>query len=146
MALFRGNTLRTVVGVVGAVAVGHLAMYLIPDSMHAFSLTQTALALLAISSLMVTIMIQHRNEDNLLSERQQEFLLIAAFGLAWFAVRVGLRAMNRRSGHPSMTGEINARDAMHPNRQRALGFAPALRPYPCSADDAYCVVEEWEFF
>jgi hypothetical protein len=62
------------------------------------------------------------------------------------AIRVAFRAMNRGSGYPSATGEINARDAMHSGRHRDPGFAPALRPYPCSADDAYCVVEEWEFF
>jgi len=59
---------------------------------------------------------------------------------------MAFRAITQGSEYPSMTGEINARDAMHPERRRDLGFAPALRPYPCSADDAYCVVEEWEFF
>lgn len=109
MALFR---FRTVAGVICAASVGHLAMYLVPDSLHAYNLTQTALALLAISSLMVMIMMKHRGEDNLLLQTQEEFLLVCAFGLAWFAICVAFRAIRQSSG------------------------------YPCSVDDMYCFMED----
>jgi len=142
-------------------------MYLIPDSMHAFTLTQASLALLAISSVMIMIYLQSKGgsdhegerqgdgdgdgdgegegENNLQSHTRQEIMLIAAFGFFWFAFRVALRAMNRRGAHPSTTGEINLRHAMHPGTRRGPGFTQA-RSYGCAADDAYCVVEEWEFF
>lgn len=83
-----------------------------------------------------------------------------SFGLVWYsftfqehftevldneAVRVALRALNQRGVHPSTTGEINLRHAMYPGSQRGPGFKQA-KSFGCLADDAYCVVEEWEFF
>jgi hypothetical protein len=29
---------------------------------------------------------------------------------------------------------------------RESGFSGGIRPYPCSSDDIYCVVEEYTFF
>ncbi|RPD67125.1 hypothetical protein L227DRAFT_569309 [Lentinus tigrinus ALCF2SS1-6] len=57
-------------------------------------------------------------------------VLITAFGLLWFAVLLGWRAMQQRTMSPG----------------DAAGFTPGRRPYPCSSDSVYCVVEEWTYW
>lgn len=101
-------------------------------------------------------------EENSQSWTREEIMLITAFGFFWFgmvliqhyktfllndneAFRIALRALNQRGAHPSVTGEINLRHAMYPGVQRGPGLKQA-KSYGCLADDAYCVVEEWEFF
>lgn len=60
--------------------------------------------------------------------------------LAW-------RAFTHRSIDLGRAAELDVVSASQPaQRIREPGFTGGLRPYPCSSDDVYCVVEEWTFF
>ncbi|KZP17265.1 hypothetical protein FIBSPDRAFT_1046949 [Athelia psychrophila] len=140
------NMIRKVGGVVFAAVLGHLAMYLVPDSIHALSLAQTALALLAIASLMVMINMQQRTEGNVLSQAQGEVVMIAAFGIFWFAIRLCWRAMHQGEYHPGTIGTLNARRAMSHARAPGYGRASAPRAHYGWGAEEVVVVEEWDYY
>ncbi|KAK0242798.1 hypothetical protein EDD85DRAFT_303274 [Armillaria nabsnona] len=124
-SLFRENPVRSTSALVATLAVGWAIPKLL-SSLHAFHLTQTSVAMMAIASLMLLVMLHHRHEGQLLTQTQEEMILIAGFGLFW----VG------RAGTMGATS----------SSRRGAGFTGGALPYPCSADDIYCVVEEWSFF
>ncbi|KAM5532299.1 hypothetical protein V8D89_014057 [Ganoderma adspersum] len=103
-------------------------MMLVPSSVQTYSLMQTAVAILAIASLAVWRQGPHPPQEKriLPLADQEEMVLIAAFGLMWFAVLLGWRAFQQRGINP--------------------GFTPGKRPYPCRSDSVYCVVEEWTYW
>ncbi|KII95195.1 hypothetical protein PLICRDRAFT_34032 [Plicaturopsis crispa FD-325 SS-3] len=119
--LFSRHPVRMVAGAALAALAGHLIMKLMPHSLHAFNLTQTSVAILALASLIVLIGVHHNREGQILTQTQEEVVLIGAFGLFWLAFLVAMRAFNAG-------GSVNQ------------------RPYPCSGDDIYCIEEEWSFF
>ena len=129
----------------------------------------------------------------MLTESQEEMILIGALGLFWFGaspftssspvlrahtpshkireirVCVCARALERRSetnfalavlvawraisqqGSVGITDEVRlpAPAATTPVRggaRRPSGMTGRRRPWPCSPDDVYCVVEEWSYF
>ncbi|KAJ7700112.1 hypothetical protein B0H17DRAFT_925803, partial [Mycena rosella] len=80
----------------------------------------------------------HRREGHLLTQTQEEMLLVFCFGLFWMAALLGWRALRAQGGHPSSS----AGQMLEP----AGISGQAVRPYPCSIDDVYCVVEDYTFF
>lgn len=58
--------------------------------------------------------------------------------LAW-------RASSNHGVDPARAGELDLATAST-GRHRESGFTGGIRPYPCSSDDIYCVVEEYTFF
>ncbi|KAK0491049.1 hypothetical protein IW261DRAFT_59517 [Armillaria novae-zelandiae] len=62
-------------------------------------------------------------------------------GLFWVAVLLAWRAFTQGSVTPGRAGTMGATSS-----RREAGFTGGALPYPCSADDIYCVVEEWSFF
>ncbi|KAG7449192.1 uncharacterized protein BT62DRAFT_669251 [Guyanagaster necrorhizus] len=113
-SLFRGNPVRSTSALVTTLAVGWMITKLL-SSLHAFHLTQTSVAMMAIASLMLLVMLHHRRE--------------------------GWRAFTHGSVSPGQAGAMGATSS-----HREAGFTGGALPYPCSADDIYCVVEEWSFF
>ncbi|ETW83943.1 hypothetical protein HETIRDRAFT_170409 [Heterobasidion irregulare TC 32-1] len=106
--------------------------------------------MLAISCLLVFVVLHHRRSGNVLTESQEEMILIGALGLFWFAVLVAWRAINQQ-GSVGITDEVRlpAPAATTPVRggaRRPSGMTGRRRPWPCSPDDVYCVVEEWSYF
>ena len=123
----------------------------------------------------------------MLTESQEEMILIGALGLFWFgassftssrlarahpltqgtcvraraletrsetdfvlAVLVAWRAISQQ-GSIGITDEVRlpAPAATTPARggaRRPSGMTGRRRPWPCSPDDVYCVVEEWSYF
>lgn len=90
---------------------------------------------------MLLVMLHHRREGQLLTQTQEEMVLIAGFGLFWVATLLGWRAFTHGSVSPGQAGAMGATSS-----HREAGFTGGALPYPCSADDIYCVVEEWSFF
>ncbi|KAL1946764.1 hypothetical protein VTO73DRAFT_14868 [Trametes versicolor] len=116
------------IAALGAAVIAHLAMRLVPHSTQVFSLMQTSVAILAIASLGLMVVTHHRRHGELLTHTQEEAVLLVAFGLMWFALLIGWRALQRGSDSGVGTGGVGG------------------RPYPCSSDSVYCVVEEWTYW
>ncbi|KAI0320828.1 hypothetical protein OF83DRAFT_487316 [Amylostereum chailletii] len=144
MSLFAENPRRNVAYGIGAVLVAHAFMRVIPHTLHAYTLTQTSVAVLAMSSLMVFIVAHHRRSGNVLTIAQEELIIVSALGFFWLAMLVAWRAI--RQGGSGGPGEIDLASATRRTSARQTGFAGSNRGWPCSGDDAYCIVEEWSFF
>ncbi|KAI0750841.1 hypothetical protein C8Q80DRAFT_534359 [Daedaleopsis nitida] len=143
MSLFEGRMARSAMYAGGAAGIAHLVIRLVPSSVQTYSLMQTAVAILAIASLAVLVVTHHRRAGDLLTIMQEEMVLITAFGLMWFAILLGWRAYQQRGVAP---GDAAGADLASPSRTGREGFTPDRRPYPCSSDSVYCVVEEWSYF
>ncbi|OSD04287.1 hypothetical protein PYCCODRAFT_1433673 [Trametes coccinea BRFM310] len=111
---------------------------------------QTSVAILAIASLGLMVVTHHRRNGELLTQTQEEAVLIVAFGLMWFALLIGWRALQQRGSDPSLGPGTDLASASsragHGGRAANEGFAEQRRPYPCSSDSVYCVVEEWTYW
>ncbi|KAH9936947.1 hypothetical protein B0H21DRAFT_57646 [Amylocystis lapponica] len=109
---------------------------------------QSSVAMLALASLAVLVVTHHRRDGHLLTQGQEEAILIGAFGLFWFAVLIAFRAFGQRGINSGAAGEVSLERATQAGRQEMghePGFTGGRRPYPCSSDSYYCVVEEWVF-
>lgn len=109
---------------------------------------QSSIALLAIASLAVLVVMHHRRNGSFLTNTQEEMILMGAFGLFWFAVLIALRASGQRTVDPGTASEISMQSATRAGRSKSAaqpGFTRG-RNYPCSSDAVYCVVEEWAYF
>lgn len=99
---------------------------------------------------MFLVTLHHRREGHLLTQGQEEILLIGGFGLFWVAALLAWRAVTHRGVDMGLAGAVDSIAAgTQPTvaRKLAAAFTPeSLRPYPCSSDDIYCVVEEWSYF
>ncbi|KAI9063200.1 hypothetical protein FKP32DRAFT_1592661 [Trametes sanguinea] len=148
--LFEGRESRSAAYAVGAAVIAHLATRLVPYSTQVFSLMQTSVAILAIASLGLMVVTHHRQRGELLTHTQEEAVLIVAFGLMWFALLIGWRALQQRGFDPSMEPGTDLASASsragHGGRAANEGFTEQRRPYPCSSDSVYCVVEEWTYW
>ncbi|KAF4574594.1 hypothetical protein EYR36_005942 [Pleurotus pulmonarius] len=80
MPLFTDRPLRSTAGVAAALTVAYVISSM-TSSMQAFHLTQTSVAILAISSLLFLVTMHHRREGHLLTQSQEEMVLIGGFGL-----------------------------------------------------------------
>ncbi|KAF9464604.1 hypothetical protein BDZ94DRAFT_1161622 [Collybia nuda] len=143
MPLFRDHPVRSTIAVAIAMSVGHFITGLL-TSVHAFHLTQTSVAILAISSLMFLVTMHHRRDGQMLTRTQEEMVLICGFGLFWMAALLAWRALSQSSMDPGKAGELGF--ATESGSYREPGFTGGRRPYPCSSDDLYCVVEDYTFF
>jgi len=150
MALFRDHPIRAVASVVTVLFVAHVVSLFV-SYFHVFHLTQTSVAILAVSGLIFLITMHHRREGHLLTQTQEEMVLIFCFGLFWMSVLLGwhsLRAQGARGSLDLADGPV-ANGAGAPVvdvRRRPSAGITGQRPYPCSIDDAYCIVEEYTFF
>lgn len=140
MPLFRDHPIRSTIAAAGALTIGHFLTKLMSSS-HAFHLTQTSVAILAIASMMFMVTMHHRREGGLLTQTQEEMVLICGFGLFWIAVLLAWRATSHRAVDPVTGGELSLASAGTGKQ----GFT-GIRPYPCSSDDIHCVVEDWTFY
>jgi len=146
MSLFRDHPIRSVASVAAALFIAHVVSLFV-SFFHVFHLTQTSVAILAVSGLIFLITMHHRRDGHLLTQTQEEMVLIFSFGLFWMAVLLGWRALRAES--PRSTGGLEAVNAGVPavRRENPAGMAgQAVRPYPCSINDAYCIVEDYTFF
>ncbi|KAJ7228660.1 hypothetical protein GGX14DRAFT_554733 [Mycena pura] len=107
-----------------------------------------ALSILAVSGLILTM--HHRLDWQLLTQTQEEALLIFCFGMFWMSVLLAWRALRAHGGGgagvPGGSAEIYEARRQGTVRGAGMGSSRQLRPYPCSIDDAYCIVEEYTFF
>jgi len=80
------------------------------------------------------------------SQTQEEMILIGAFGLFWLAFLVALRAFRQRNAVvPGYLGETDV--APHQLQASGVhGVNKGQRAWQCPGDSAYCVVEEWTYF
>ncbi|KAG1755678.1 hypothetical protein EDB19DRAFT_1625155 [Suillus lakei] len=89
MALFTEHPVRHVLKIIFALAMGHMIMKFLPHSIRKYHyvihLTQTSVTILAIGALIVLVVKHHRTEgeNRVLSQSQEELILIAAFGAFW---------------------------------------------------------------
>jgi len=81
MSLFTTNLRRSVGAGLVSVFMGTLLMWTLPANLHAFTLAQTSVAILAIGTLMIFIVTHHRRNGQVLTQDQEEMILIGAFGL-----------------------------------------------------------------
>ncbi|KAG1806793.1 uncharacterized protein HD556DRAFT_1523126 [Suillus plorans] len=108
MALFTDHPVRHVLKGIFALVMGHVIMKFLPHSVQVIHLTQTSVTILAIGALIVLVVKHHRTggENRVLSQGQEELILIAAFGAFWLAFLLAMRAWNQGSvdidlAHPS---------------------------------------------
>ncbi|KAI0036833.1 hypothetical protein K488DRAFT_81819 [Vararia minispora EC-137] len=143
--LFTGNVRRNFTLVAIAVASAHAIARVIPLTLRAMTLSQTVVALLALSALSVFVYEHHRRAGNLLTIQHEEYVLIATVSLAWLVVLIAWRAIMQNSAGAAISAPVvaNTRDGRH-----SRGWGRNARggwPYGCAPDDMYCVYEEWSF-
>lgn len=148
MPLFQERMVRSITSAALAAFAAHVLSQLLPHSIHTFNLVQTSVIVLALASLSLLVVMHHRRNGGFLTRTQEEMILIGAFGLFWFAVLVAWRARSQRTANPGAAGGAalaSATQAGHGSAGRAVGhgLTEGRRPYPCSTDAVYCVVEEW---
>ncbi|KAJ3785463.1 hypothetical protein GGU10DRAFT_269197 [Lentinula aff. detonsa] len=140
MPLFQDHPLRSAACIAFALAIGHMLTKVL-NSLYAFHLTQTSVAILGISGLMLLIAMNHRRGEGqpyLMTQMQEEIVLIVGFGLLWVAISLGWRAITG-SGlerERSMLGRSEATSRGHGGE----------RPYSCSDSDILCIYEEYSYF
>ncbi|VDC07312.1 unnamed protein product [Peniophora sp. CBMAI 1063] len=154
MSLFSENFRRSFT--LGAIAVvsAHALAKMIPNSLQAYALVQTAIAMLSLSALMLFVYTHHRAGGNLITIRNEEHALILAFGTFWFAMLILWRAMRQSGTITQAVAEVASTAA--PGRevaggmQRGAGYGSGAYPrgpwgdhWPCSRNDMHCIVEEW---
>jgi len=167
MALFSEHPVRHVLKAILALAAVHVIMKFMPQSIQILHLTQTSVTIIAIAALVFLVVLHHRSESGrVLSQTQEEMIIIAAFGAFWFAFLIAMRTFNQSSvdvnlAHPRNMFSPGARESAaaasgvqanaggyrgaHDGRygQPQAGFRNS---HPCNPNDAYCVVEEWTFY
>ncbi|CAL1700587.1 unnamed protein product [Somion occarium] len=129
----------------GVALAAHLLTWILPDTLHVFTTMQSSVAILALASLAVLVVTHHRREANLLTQTQEEMILIAAFGFAWFAILVGIRAFRRLGADPGPAAHTNAAHASGSD-VGAKGGSGWRKSYPCDSDSLYCIEEEWTWY
>lgn len=108
----------------------------------------------------------HRREGHLLTQTQEEMVLIGGFALFFIgefpclvsggrelrahceAALLGWRALTCGGATPGSAGEFDIAASSYPStssRQGEPAYMRGVPPYPCASDDIYCVVEEWFF-
>jgi len=100
-------------------------------------MTSTSVAILALSSLAILTVAHHTRQGQVLTQTQEEMLLIGAFGLFWLSFLVILRAFRSRNTHGGQ--------AAGPTAPVSATGSGSRRPEWCSGDDVFCVVEEWKW-
>ncbi|KAG5651430.1 hypothetical protein H0H81_008660 [Sphagnurus paluster] len=171
MPLFRERPVRSTIAVIGALCVGYYltagmsslrrftATYKLKQSLKhpqdAFHLTQTSVAILAISSLMFLVTMHHRRDGQLLSRAQEEMVLISGFGLLFVGKRQSIEVSRCQYSYSDKSWILEAvllawraRSAVSgPGDLDVAGRQRESRwPYPCSSDDIYCVVEDYTYW
>ncbi|KAJ4478094.1 hypothetical protein J3R30DRAFT_2858897 [Lentinula aciculospora] len=140
MPLFQDHPIRSAVCVAIAIALGHMLTKLL-TSLYAFHLTQTSVAILGISGLMFLIAMNHRRgegQHNLMTQMQEEMVLIVGFGLLWIVVSLGWRAITGR-GIESGSSVLGRSDIS----SRGGGDE---RLHSCSDNDILCIIEEYQYY
>jgi len=93
-SLFRGHWVRSAVAAGVAAIVAHMTARLIPGSFHI--LTHSVVTLIALGALATVVMLHHRKEGQVLTESQEEFILIGVFGLFWLGGCLSLHKIVER--------------------------------------------------
>ncbi|KAF8897547.1 hypothetical protein BD779DRAFT_386240 [Infundibulicybe gibba] len=130
MPLFRDHPIRSTFAMAGSLLAAHVLTGL-SSSLNLFHLTQTSVAILAIAALMFLVTMHHRRDAHLLTQTQEEMVLIGGFALFWMASLLAWRGF---SSHGS--------DLSYGSGGGRAGFGSS----PCSSDDVYCMVEEYTYF
>lgn len=161
MAIFRDRIVRSALSAAGVALAAHLITSLVPGTLHVFNLLQSSVAILAVAALAFLVVTHHRRDGHMLTQTQEEMILIGAFGLFWFAILVSFRVFRQSGGDlgAGYAGAVGAGSAAAPAVQPATapgagvsrttpGQAGGRRapPYPCSSDSVYCYVEEWRWY
>ncbi|KAG7096946.1 hypothetical protein E1B28_004344 [Marasmius oreades] len=149
MPLFRENPVRSTIAVIGSLSLAHMLTKLLSSS-YAFHLTQTTIAMLSIAALMFLVSFHHRREGHVLTQTQEEMVLIGGFGLFWLAMILGWRAFSH-GGRISGGSDYSFRGHESPSQASMSGQRGDVGegrnfPYRCSRDDIYCVVEEYSYY
>ncbi|KAJ7068288.1 hypothetical protein C8F01DRAFT_1117621 [Mycena amicta] len=128
MALFTENPLRSAATVVAALFAAHVAAKFL-SFFHIFHFSQAVVAALIAIGLMYLIT---RQEGHSLTQKQAEALLIGCLAVVWMSVLVGWQAALRDGG------------IEHIDERPSTGAGMReLRPYPCTMESEYCVVEDY---
>ncbi|KIJ56674.1 hypothetical protein M422DRAFT_22828 [Sphaerobolus stellatus SS14] len=139
MPLFRHNPFRSAAYAAGLAVAVHILHKFIPESHFAFSMTSTSVSILALSSLAIMIVAHHTRQGQIMTQTQEEMLLIGAFGLFWLSFLVILRAFRSRGvEQPAAAGA----DSAGPIARTGEG---SRRPDWCGSDDVLCIIEEWKY-
>ncbi|KAH9938622.1 uncharacterized protein B0H18DRAFT_949903 [Fomitopsis serialis] len=101
-----------------------------------YNLMQSSVAMLALASLSILVVMHHRRNGQFLTQTQEEIILIAAFGFFWLGQSWGTCADSEY-----VSGKESERRA----GRREQGFT-STRRYGCRDDSWYCVVEEYSWY
>jgi len=149
MPIFRGENSRTLIGLVLIIVFGgYQLISSLPASHHVFNLAQTSVAILALVALVFLVAQHHMREGQMLTQTQEEMILIGGFGLFWLAMLIAYQTY--RNGGFGSTGAaqspvVDVRGAGQRSGTAGGGSGGAGGQRPCSPDAAYCVVEEWSY-
>ncbi|GAW05347.1 ubiquitin-conjugating enzyme h [Lentinula edodes] len=138
MPLFQDHPIRSTVCIAVAVALGHIVTKFL-NSLYAFHLTQTSVAILGISGVMLLIAMNHQRGEghhHPMTQMQEEIVLIVGFGLLWIAVSLGWKAITGQGLENSGLGRTEA-----PSRSGG-----GERSYSCSDSDILCIIEEYSYY
>jgi len=117
----------------------------IPLSLEAMTAAQTAVTVISLSMLMLLVVTHHRRGGNIVSQAQEEIILIASFGLFWLALMLAYRAFrNVWFGEEVASIAEDVAQAYNTpaywDRYRAATIQQGWRSRP-----GHRVVEEWRY-
>jgi len=151
MPLFRDNSRRTIGLAIATVFGGYyVATNMVPHSLQAFNLIQTIVAVLAVAALAALVTQHHRREGELLTQHQEEMILVGAFGLAWVAILIAFRAYRQPGGSGAAVGvvtpSLSSKGVERDTARNRVANSKVHRngPYYGYGDARY-VVEEWYY-
>jgi len=147
MPIFRGENSRALIGLLLIIVFGGYQLVAnLPASHHVFNFAQTSVAILALAALMFLVAQHHRREGTLLTQTQEEVILIGGFGFFWLALLIAYQAYQNKGLGSTGTGLTPAVDVRGAGQgSGTAGGRSAGGQRPCSPDAAYCVVEEWSY-
>jgi len=146
MPIFRGENSRKLIGFALVIVFGgYQLVSSLPASHNVFNFAQTSVAVLALAALVFLVAQHHMREGHLLTQTQEEMILIGGFGLFWIAMLIAYQAYRSRALGPTGGGALTPStvDVRGAGQEGNKGGGGGQRP--CSPDAAYCVVEEWSY-
>jgi hypothetical protein len=133
MPLFSRNPLRSAAIAAIVLSFAHFSTQAL-SSLNAFHFTQTSIGVLTLAALIFVVLMHHKMEGQVMTEGQEEMLLIGMLALMWMVILVGWKSFRAKNGG----GGGVSTDVVSNTPQK-----PGRYSDPCLNDNTLCVYEEW---
>ncbi|EJD53781.1 hypothetical protein AURDEDRAFT_157026 [Auricularia subglabra TFB-10046 SS5] len=135
--LFRNHRMRSLGVAALAVLAAHLGARRLPPRLD--FIASMVVALLALAAVVLLVIAANRRRADVLTQTQEEMVLLFAFGLFWFCILLVLRWYAGGVGLVAAAPAVPGGATGHITSRTPLGM-------PCTGPNVrLCIVEEWSF-